>query len=127
MIEIKPDEAHELQARFADFTDRDIIRELVRRGRLRQHESSGLFYREMRDEPHYMDSVKSGLLARVVRKIADDPKTKPALITERYYGANPWEDNKLSMDDTNGASPSMLHSVLVADIVYLVARDKKEG
>lgn len=118
MIRLGDIEKAKLEGAFKTFTDRDIIRELVRRGRLRQAQASTMFWSEMRSDERYMEVVRDRLLMSCARAIADNENVKPALISEmpdapRLVGT----ELQRPPGDTR----------LTADIVFLVARDKAEG
>lgn len=109
MIELTDSEKLALKAAFSGFTDRDIIRELVRRGRLRQVEAHASYWSEMRDDSRYMDHVRSRVLACVANKLADDKENvRPTLLSDE-----PHADIK--------------QRTLSANLVYLVARCAGEG
>lgn len=120
MIEIKPDEAMLLEDTFKGFTDREIIRELVRRKRLRQAQASTLFYPEMRGDDDYMRNIRENVIRSMSRAIADMDVT-PTLFDER-----PAPPHLACFDGVmRPRQPGEM--ILTADIVFLVARDKKEG
>lgn len=121
MIKIDAAEANELQEQFAGFPDRTIIRELVRRNRLRQASANVTFYPEMRADERYMDGVRERLMMTMTRAIADNDDVKPALI-----GEHPGLPKLVAVEpDTFTQRPGSM--VMTADIVFLVGRNKAEG
>ena len=111
MIELSETEKRMLAAKFADVPDRELIRELLRRGRFRQYEASATYYKELKDDDRYMGMIRHGLLHTVAHQIDDDKDHRPAMIAVR--------------DDVNDYPQR--RSIMTSHIVALVARDRKEG
>lgn len=108
MIVIDEAEAQALKIRFCDHSDRDMIRELLRRKRFRQYEVSASYHSEMDECSDYMKAMREHLLRLLVKQIEDDTTAKPALTT---------------------VLPAVWpgRGALTADIVCLVARDPREN
>lgn len=124
MIELDDHRKANLEMMFANATDKDLIHELVRRGRLRQTEAHGLFWPELREEGSYMDKVRETVLLTIVRDIADDSENVvPALLQERPF------DRALA-DSAFSPPKSVLltdrQHVLTGNLVFLVGRKKAE-
>jgi hypothetical protein len=83
MIKLDAARQASLEAMFDFADDRDLIQELLRRGRLRQLESATYFWPEMREESGYMDSVKDRTFSALGRALADDRDAAP-VIEEMY-------------------------------------------
>lgn len=110
MIKLDDHRKRNLEMMFSSTTDRDLIHELVRRGRLRQTQANAMYYPEMEQDERYMEHIKHRVLSMVARHIADDKEQVfPALFAETRP------------DHPKGSAS------LTADIVYLVARRKEEN
>lgn len=119
MIKLSDAEKMLLEDQFEGVPDRDLIRELVRRERLRQVCASVAFWPEMREDDRYMSSVRERVIYTVARGIADSD-TKPALIVEQDQPSP-----KLVL--FSDGEPMYGQCRLDADVVFLVARNKAEG
>lgn len=112
-----------LEMAFQGVPDRDLIQELVRRGRFLELQYSVAFWPEMRESDGYMDNIRERALRGVARGLDKHAALKPALVTER-----PADD----MRDAPDVDGLVLHTnhpqgILEANVVVLTARDKKEN
>jgi hypothetical protein len=81
-------EADILESLFRGIGDGELIRELVRRGRLGQVQTHIVIEDELRDSPNYMTYVKERLGVLVGRELAKE--TEPGyVVTEQPHPANP--------------------------------------
>lgn len=111
MIQLPENEKQFLEKKFADVPDRDLIRELLRRGRFREYNCSAEYWKEMRSDDRYMDMIRDKLLYRVAKAIDSDKAALPALITE--------------CPDVTDAQ--YRKTIMTAGIITLNARSRKEG
>lgn len=111
MIELSDDEKRRLAVNYEHIPDRDLIRELLRRGRFREYECSASYWKEMHGEERYMDMMRHGLLHRLAQAVDNDKAALPALVTDR--------------PDVTDAQ--YRKSILTAGIIVLNARTRKEG
>lgn len=122
MIQLDEHRKRNLEMMFQHAKDRDLLHELVRRGRFTQVQASVLFWPEMRDEPRYMDSIRRRLLAHLAHGLADLNIT-PAVLQEREFErASLDKDFKLPAGE---GQPLTNQSVLTADLIVLHAKAKE--
>lgn len=121
MIHLDEHRKANLETMFRHATDRDLLHELVRRGRLQQVKVSALFWPEMRDEPGYMDSIRHRLLRHLAHGLADLNIT-PAVLQEREY-PHAALDKDFKLPASEGP-PREKQSVLTADVIVLHAKAK---
>lgn len=89
MIQLSDDEKRRLEKEFEHVPDRDLIRELLRRGRFRQYESNAVYFKELKGDDRYMDMIRSKLLYTVAHQLDADKDARPAMITEHPEAHDP--------------------------------------
>lgn len=118
MIKLDDHRKANLEMMFQGAQDRDLIHELVRRGRFKQIEVNASFWPEMKDADGYMDSVRKHASSMIARILAEDREAAPML--ESVY---PFPTGVA----IEGEPASERKGLLTADIVVLVARKKTEN
>ncbi len=122
MIQLSDDEMLLLEDTFEGVPDKLLIRELVRRKRLRQVEAGTLFYPEiMRTDDNYATNIREHVIRMLAHSIAGMTDVRPALFSESVAPSILATSDGLQRPRQNGEGR------LTGDIVFLVARDKKEG
>lgn len=71
MTPIDSHEAANLEMMFGMFSDRQMIRELVRRGRLHVTEYTEPFFTELADDDRYMASITYSIASHITRVLID--------------------------------------------------------
>lgn len=122
MIRLDDHRKANLEMMFQGMPDRDLLHELVRRGRFTQLQASALFWPEMRDEPGYMDSIRRRVLGHLAHGLADSNITPPILSELEFPRAA--LDGNFKLPDSEG-KPFAKQSVLVADVIVLHAKAKE--
>lgn len=104
MIQLSDEEKRHLEILFKFDSDQTLIRELVRRGRLRQVSASAGFYPEMRDDREYMDTIRGYARRQLAQSLDSDV-----------------------VCETTHSIPEVTRSHLSLDIVLLAPPKKEEG
>lgn len=115
MIRLSDERQRILKAAFDGVPDRDLIQELVRRGRFVQVQHSRVFWKEMRGDDGYMEAIREGVMRGVARTLRDH-KSKLFLESET-------DVDRFSIETASGAGDA----ALTADVIALCARDKQEN
>lgn len=123
MIHLDDHRKANLEMMFQHATDRDLLHELVRRGRFQQIQAHTMFWPEMRDEPRYMDSIRKRVLYLVASALAD-ANIAPVFLQERPHPLAALDKDFKLPDDVRETMDYSKMSVLTADVIVLRSRDK---
>lgn len=113
MIQLDDHRKANLEMIFASATDKDLIHELIRRGRLRQIQARVAFWPEMRemDNGAYMDSITNLAMCNIAKTLDADG----CILKNEYPVERP---------PVEAGDPMSKQTILNADVIVLRARVK---